>query len=164
MLSVILVRTVERAPTNLEATNARAVRDIPEGTVRQVKALTNASFLQGHPMENFEKKASKEQQSMNKSFWNHFRHFGRLLEKIYLFLISSKTDGRVPSQQGAPTTCNLTYWGVSQQTYVQALLPSWGVVIEQNSELHWGEGGWYKARCDLTTKFNLSDIKSPQPL
>lgn len=45
MLSVILVRTVERAPTNLEATNARAVRDTPEGTVRQVKALTNASFL-----------------------------------------------------------------------------------------------------------------------
>ena len=67
----------------------------------------------GHPMEHFEKKALKEQQSMNKSFWNHFRHFGRLLEKIYLFLISSKTDGRVPSQQGAPTTCNLTYLGVS---------------------------------------------------
>ena len=31
------------------------------------------------------------------------------LEKIYLFLTPSKTDGRVPSQQGAPTTCNLTY-------------------------------------------------------
>ena len=87
-------------------------------------------------MENFEKKALKEQQSMNKSFWNHFRHFGRLLEKTYLFLISSKTDGRVPSQQGAPTTCNLTYLGVSQQTYVQALLAGWGVVIEQNSGLH----------------------------
>ena len=87
-------------------------------------------------MENFEKKALKEQQSMNKSFWNHFRHFGRLLEKIYLFLISSKTDGRVPSQQGAPTTCNLTYLGVSQQTYVQALLAGWDVVIEQNSGLH----------------------------
>lgn len=45
MLSVILVRTVERAPTNLEATNARAVRNTLEGTVRQVKALINASFL-----------------------------------------------------------------------------------------------------------------------
>ena len=31
---------------------------------------------------------------------------------IYLFLTPSQTDGRVPSQQGAPTTCNLTYWDV----------------------------------------------------
>lgn len=45
MLSVTLVRTVERAPTNLEATNARAVRNTLEGTVRQVKALINTSFL-----------------------------------------------------------------------------------------------------------------------
>ena len=39
---------------------------------------------------------------MNKAF------FLSLLVKIYLFLTPSKTDGRVPSQQGAPTTCNLT--------------------------------------------------------
>ena len=58
---------------------------------------------------------------------------------------------------------NLTYWEVSPQTYVQTLQASLSVVIEQNSDLHWGEGGWYKARCDLTTKFNPSDIKSPQP-
>ena len=51
-------------------------------------------------------------------------HFGRLLGKIHLFLSPSKTDGRVPSQQKAPRTCNLTYWEVSQQTYVQTLLPS----------------------------------------
>ena len=38
--------------------------------------------------------------------------FGRLLGKIYLFLTPSKTNRRVPSQQGAPTTCNLTYWEV----------------------------------------------------
>ena len=68
----------------------------------------------GHPTENFEKKTLKQQQSMNKAFWSHFKHFGRLLGKIYLFLTPSKTDGRVPSQQGAPTTCNLTYWEVSQ--------------------------------------------------
>ena len=43
---------------------------------------------------------------MIKAFWSHFKHFGRLLGKIDLFLI--KTDGRVPNQQGAPTTCNLT--------------------------------------------------------
>ena len=65
-----------------------------------------------------------------------FKHFGRLLAKIYLmYLTPSKTDGRVPSQQGAPTTYNLTYWEVSQQTYVQTLLSSLGVVIGQNSVL-----------------------------
>ena len=36
--------------------------------------------------------------------------------KIYLFLTASKTDEEVPSQQGAPSTYNLTYWEVSQQT------------------------------------------------
>ena len=48
---------------------------------------------------------------------------------MYLFLTPSKTNGRVPSQQGEPTTCNLTYWEVSQQTYVQLFLASLGVVI-----------------------------------
>ena len=32
-----------------------------------------------------------------------------MLGKIYLFLTPSKTDGRVPSQQDAPTTCNLSF-------------------------------------------------------
>ena len=54
-----------------------------------------------------------------------------------------KTIGRVPSQQGAPSTCNLTYWEVSQQTYVQTLMASLGVVRRQNSALQGGEeGGW----------------------
>ena len=47
---------------------------------------------------------------MNKAFRSHFNRFGRLLGKMYLFLTPSKTDGRVPSQQGEPTTCNLTHW------------------------------------------------------
>ena len=34
--------------------------------------------------------------------------------KMYLLLTPSKTDGRVPSQQGAPTTCNLTYRRMSK--------------------------------------------------
>ena len=38
-----------------------------------------------------------------------------------MFLTPSKTDGRVSSQQGAPTTW-LKYWEVSQQTYVQTLI------------------------------------------
>ena len=65
----------------------------------------------------------------NKAFFSHFKHFGRLLVKIYLFLTPSKTDGRILSQQGVPTTCNLTYWEVSEQTYVQTLLASLGLVI-----------------------------------
>ena len=69
---------------------------------------------------------------MNEAFGSHFKHFGRLLEKkINLFLTPCKMNGRVASQQGAPTTCNLTYWEVSQQT----LLASLGVVIAQTSAL-----------------------------
>ena len=71
---------------------------------------------------------------MNKASEAILSSFWRSLGKIYLSLTLSKTDGRVPSQQGAPTTCNLTYWEVSQQTYVQTLLSSLGVVIGQNSE------------------------------
>ena len=66
---------------------------------------------------------------------------GRLLGKIYVFLTPSKTNGRVPSQQGVPTTCNLTYWEVSQQTYLQALLAGLGEATGQNSDLQWGRGG-----------------------
>ena len=40
---------------------------------------------------------------MNKAFRSPFKHFGRLPGKIYPFILTpSKTDGRVPSQQGAP--------------------------------------------------------------
>ena len=74
---------------------------------------------------------------MNKAFWSHFKHLGWLLEKIYLFLTPSKTNGRIASQQGAPTTCNLTYCEFSQQTHVQTLLASLGVVIGQTSALQW---------------------------
>ena len=44
----------------------------------------------------------------------------------------SKTEGRVLRQQSAPTTCNLTYWEVSQQTHLQTLLATLGVVQGQN--------------------------------
>ena len=49
----------------------------------------------------------------------------------YLFLTPSKTVGRVPSQQDAPKTCNLTYWEAPQQTYAQRLRASLGVIIGQ---------------------------------
>ena len=61
--------------------------------------------------------------------------FWGLLVNIYLFLTPSKTDGKVSSQQGAPTTWNLTYWEVSQKTYVQTLL------VSLCGPLQWGAGG-----------------------
>ena len=70
---------------------------------------------------------------MNKAFWSHFKHYEILLAKMYLFRTPSKTDGRIPRQQGAPTTYNLTYREVSHQKYVQTLLASLGVVIGHNS-------------------------------
>ena len=62
---------------------------------------------------------------------------------MYLFLTPSKTDGRVQSQQGAPTTYNLIYWEFSQQTCVQTLLASLGVlgvVKARKSVFQWGLG------------------------
>ena len=102
---------------------------------------------------------------MNKAFCSHFKHFGGLLGKIYLFLTPSKTDGRVPSQQGAPKTCNLE---VSKQTYVQTLLARLDVVIGQNSALQWGLdrklGVWPREEV-LTASVvgvKVSNTKSPQ--
>ena len=60
--------------------------------------------------------------------------------KNYLFFTLGKTCGRVSSQQGVPTTCNLTYGKDSQQTFVQTLMASLGVVIGQYSDLQWGRG------------------------
>ena len=72
---------------------------------------------------------------MDKAFWSHFKNFGRFLEKKFKCSprhTPSKTEGRVPRQQTAPTTWNLTYWEVSQQTHLQTLLATLGVVQEQN--------------------------------
>ena len=62
--------------------------------------------------------------------------------KIYLFLTPGKTDGRVHSQQGAPTIGNIIYWEFSQQTYVQTLLASLGVVkLKISLSVRRGGGG-----------------------
>ena len=80
-----------------------------------------------------------------------------MLGKIYLFLTPSKTDGKVPSQQGAPITCNLCCWEVSLQTYVQTLKASLGVVIGQNLDLQLGAGGW--ALTDSAPKKSIKCLK-----
>ena len=53
-----------------------------------------------------------------------------MLGKIYLFLTPSKTDGRVPSQQDAPTTCNLKFPADMSRHYWQISALQW-----------WGGGG-----------------------
>ena len=68
--------------------------------------------------------------------------FCEIAGKIHLLLTPRKTDGRVPGQQGTPATCNLTYWEVCQQTYVQTLLASFGLVIGQKFRC-WGGGGQF---------------------
>ena len=59
----------------------------------------------GHPTGNFKKKDLKTTTMHEWSFL--IKHFGRLLGKKYRLLTPSKTEGRVPSQQGVPTTHNL---------------------------------------------------------
>ena len=73
-----------------------------------------------------------------------FFFFFFFLLLLLLFLTSNKPDrhdGRVPSQQGASTTCNLTYWEISHQTYLQTLLASLVVAKGHNSDLLSGRGG-----------------------
>ena len=65
--------------------------------IKKSQQITNVET--GAPNEKFWEKDLKQQQSVNKVFWDYFKHFGRLLEKNYLFLTPGKTDGRVPSQQ-----------------------------------------------------------------
>ena len=77
---------------------------------------------------------------------------------MYVFLTPSKTDGRVPSQQGVPTICNLTYWEVSQQRYLQALLAGLGEATGQNSDLQWGQRGAQKHGCGQKANLSLQGV------
>ena len=86
---------------------------------------------------------------MNKDVWSYFKHFETLLGKFYLFLTPSKTDEEAPSQQGAPSTFNLTYWEVSQQTFkIQIQLFSgggegfYGNWVWPKGYIHLFSGGW----------------------
>ena len=59
-----------------------------------------------------------------------------MLGKTYLFLTPRTTDGRVPSQQDAPTTCNLSfpadmsrhYWQISALQW-----RGWGGLLRQST-------------------------------
>ena len=57
-------------------------------------------------------------------FWEEFKCFPRPTP--------SKTEGRVPRQQSVPATCNLTYRELFQQTHLQTLLVTLGVIQGQN--------------------------------
>ena len=100
------------------------------------KAFT--SRFRGTQREILRKRPKNNNKARIKFFETILSILGDCWKKIYLFLTPSKTDGRVPSQQGAPATCNLTY------RRVQTLLASLGVVIWQNSASSCGEWGGRK--------------------
>ena len=80
---------------------------------------------QGHPEENFEERPKNINKAWRERvFWEKFKCLQRPTP--------SKTEGRISRQQSAPTTCNLTYWEVSQQTHLQTLLATLGVVQGHN--------------------------------
>ena len=77
------------------------------------------------------------------------------MEKIYLFLTPGKTDGRVHSQQGAPTTGNIIYWDfpsrrMSKRYWLVWVWSNWKSAFQcggGGGEIHpftcvcWGGGG-----------------------
>ena len=106
---------------------------------------------------------------MNKAFGSHFKHFGRLLGKIYLFLTPSKTGGRVPSQQGALTTCNLTYRKFPSRRMSRHYWPVWVCSQGKIKDFRWGGGDGTTIRNWVGTEVSdkqhiaaILDIKSPQ--
>ena len=56
------------------------------GTIAVSECVWLKSDVRGTQREILRKKTPKQQQSVNKAFWSHFQHFGRLLEKMHLFL------------------------------------------------------------------------------
>ena len=56
-----------------------------------------------------------------------------MLGKIYLFLTPSKTDGRVPSQQDAPTTCNLSFPADMTGKFQPFSGGGWGGLLRQST-------------------------------
>ena len=94
----------------------------------------------------------KQQKSMNKAFWSHFKHFERLLGKICLFLAVRLMEEfpacKVHLQPGL-------------QTYVQTLLASLGVVIGQYSPLRSCRGGGGRRGLWFITHSNYSGYQIP---
>ena len=81
--------------------------------------------------------------------------------KMYLFLIPSKSDGRVKSQQGAPTSCNLTYWEVkfpSRHMY-RHNWPVWVWSQGKIQTLILGGGAGQDNGCDRRAQFTPSVVK-----
>ena len=114
--------------------------------MKWIKGLADATLERaGHPTTNFEKRTYKQQQSMNKIFWSHFKHSGRLLGKMYLFLTPYSQQDWWKSSKPARCTYNPQpdLLGSHPQTYVQTLLASLGVVMGQNKAIRW----WGRAGC-----------------
>ena len=104
-------------------------------TLRVIHKLKNGQVHLREPNENTWGKDPKKNKAWIKPFWIHFTYFGRLLGIIYLFLIPSKTDGRVSScskvhrQPATWLTGKFSSRRMSRQ------------VIGQNLAIQWENGG-----------------------
>ena len=94
-------------------------------------------------------------------------------EEFICSSLSARTDGAVPSQQGALTTCDPTNQEVSPQTYVQTILASLGVVLRQNSPHSYTERArtnqlnslrWINKKASLTGAVPESSERGPAML
>ena len=75
---------------------------------------------------------------MNKAFWNHYKHFGRLLGKW--FICSSLLARLMEEFPASKVRLQPATWltgTFSQQSYVETLLASLGMVIGKNSARQW---------------------------
>ena len=73
--------------------------------------------------------------------WPLLSILGDFWEKFICSSLPARLVEEIPASKVHLLTCNLTYWEVSQQTSVQILLASLGVVIGQNSALPLGRRG-----------------------
>ena len=85
------------------------------------EAVSDITFLGYHEREDLRKRPKNN----NKAWIKLSEAIFPLPEKSYPYHTPRKSEGRVLSKQGAPTTCNLTYWEVSQKKYVQTSQASW---------------------------------------
>lgn len=66
--------------------------------------------FRGNQKEILRKGPKNNNKAWLKAFWSHFKSIlGECWEKFICSSLSARTDGGVPSQQGALTTCKLTY-------------------------------------------------------
>ena len=94
----------------------------------------------GTEREILRKKTLKQEQSMSKTFWSHFKHFGRFLGKMYLFL----TLSRHVSRHYWPVWCG--HGAKFTPSVGEGVVGNWECPTDAMHPFSGGEGGsekWY---------------------